>query len=243
MATAMDVLERAFARHTMETSTFVGGAALGTAFVVGTAPMWNAFFQLLFSQYGLACIAVVSIVGGLQMALFVVALRELAKRDSAYVAARSAEDARATAQLQADSIMALRDALARFGDDANDVAVAMIKEGPHMLATVATQAGLKRILEGHARRLRPEEVMGSSSSNNGGNWVDAAVHGAPSSPSRASTASPSPSPSRPARSPPRRAPSMEPVREEQPVVQAAHAAPQPAEAEAAEAQEEGQGPE
>ena len=221
---AMDVLERALVQYASASAGIIAGAVVGMAIIVGTAPMFNTFFALLFSQYGLAVICVLSVVGGLQLALFVGALRELAKRDSAYVAARNAEDARATAQLQADSVMALRDALARFGNDANDISVAMIKEGPHMLATVATNAGLKRILEAHERALRPGEVDAPRRAPaSRENWIETAIEANSSRqssrppsrpPSQAGSAPPSPSQARPARSPPRRDFTVEPLPEE-----------------------------
>ena len=77
------------------------------------------------------------------------AIKEIAQRDSAYYQARAAEDARANAQLQAETARSLQEALGRFADDPNDVAVALWQEGPHMFASVATNARVRAALERH----------------------------------------------------------------------------------------------
>jgi hypothetical protein len=108
--------------------------------------LWHAVFNFGFP---VACI--VAMHCSFMVWVHSVAVRGVAARDSAYYHARATADARAAGEAQAEAAGALQRALARFGGNADDVTVAFVQEGPHMLATVATNAGIRRILGTYER--------------------------------------------------------------------------------------------
>lgn len=129
----------------------MGSAALVGLMVFNTVygpvvHLWHAVFNFGFP---VACI--VTMHCSFMVWVYSVAVRAVAARDSAYYHARATADARAAGEAQAEAAGALQSALARFGGNADDVTVAFVQEGPHMLATVATNAGIRRILGTYER--------------------------------------------------------------------------------------------
>lgn len=108
--------------------------------------LWHAVFN-----FGFPVVCIVTMHCSFMVWVHSVAVRGVAARDSAYYHARATADARAVGEAQAEAAGALRSALGRFGGNADDVAVALVQEGPHMLATVATNAGIRRILGTYER--------------------------------------------------------------------------------------------
>lgn len=120
--------------------------------------LWHAVFNFGFP---VACILTMHC--SFMVWVHSVAVRGVAARDSAYYHARATADARAAGEAQAEAAGALQSALGRFGGNADDVAVALVQEGPHVLATVATSAGIRRILGTYERERAAAAAPASAS--------------------------------------------------------------------------------
>jgi hypothetical protein len=156
----MDVLDRA---ATLSSVWYLTCALVGFAGLMITCahlhPLHHIMAALASWGFPMACIMAIHM--SFQSWVHTLAIKEIAQRDSAYYQARAAEDARANAEQQAETVRSLQEALSRFADNPNDVAVALWQEGPHMFASVATNARVRAALE-HHERLNEEAAGGGN---------------------------------------------------------------------------------
>ena len=174
----MDVLERALVQYASASAGIIAGAVVGMAIIVGTAPMFNTFLiAALPRSTDWQSFAVLSVVGGLQLALFVGALREAGQ---ARLGVRRGAQRRGHARHGA--------AAGRLGHGAAR-SLARCRQrrqrhlGGHDQGGIPRQGspplrptrGVKRILEAHERALRPGRSTRRAARRVEENWIETAI--------------------------------------------------------------------